>query len=89
MNSFSNFLKKIITVITTETVVRDFIMNYLKQELSITIDRKVIHLKKNTIEFKISPIIKSKILPHKEKILKQINNYLKEKEIQLIIKKII
>ena len=72
-----------------ETLVRDYLLEYLKKNHNITIDRKYIQVQKNNIVLNISPIIKSKLFPHKEQVLEDLNEYLKEKEVELIIKNIL
>ena len=88
MADFSLILKKLIKNIPTETLVRDFLLEYLKKNHTITIDRKHVQVQKNNIVLNISPIIKSKLFPHREQILEDLNSYLKEKEVRLIIKRI-
>jgi hypothetical protein len=88
MISFSDLLKNISTVVPLETQVRDFLLDYLKQNCSIIIDRKLIQVKKNIIELKVPPIIKAKFNPYYDDCLEKINKHLKEKEIKIVIKKI-
>jgi hypothetical protein len=54
----------------------------------MVIKRTDIHVQKNTIKLVVSPIIKTKLLPHKEKILNDLNDYLKEKDAKMVIKNI-
>lgn len=89
MISFSDLLKNISTAVPLETQVRDFLLEYLKQNCNIIMNRKLIHVKKNTIELKVSPTIKAKINPYHEDCLEKINLHLQEKGIQTKINKIV
>jgi Ni,Fe-hydrogenase maturation factor len=89
MISFSDLLKNVSTAVPLETQVRDFLLNYLKENCNIILERKLIQVKKNTIELKISPTIKAKINPYYEDCLEKINNHLQEKEIKIRINKIV
>lgn len=71
-----------------ETLVRDYLLEYLKKNHNITIDRKCIQIQKTNLILSVSPIIKSKLFPHKEQILGDLNKYLKENKVQMVIKKI-
>lgn len=86
MKSFSDLLLIISKKIPTETIVRDFLLEYLKKNHTITIDRKCIQVQKNKIVLNVSPIIKSRLTPYKQQVLNELNNYLKEKEIQTSFK---
>jgi hypothetical protein len=88
MKSFLELLPTIARGIPTETRVRDFIMKYLQEICTISIDRKEIILSKNTIQLNISPIIRAKFAPHNELCLKELNKHLKENGVKLIIKRI-
>jgi len=88
MISFSELLQKVTIAIPTETNVRNFLVEYLKENCNITIDRKQIHLKKNTVELKIPPTAKAKFNPHCDECLEKLNEHLKEKGLQIVIKKI-
>jgi hypothetical protein len=89
MTDFSLLFQKLLKNIPTETLIRDFLLKYLKNNFNIIINRKHIQVQKNNIIFNISPIIKSKLFPYSEQILEDLNNYLKENNIQMIIKNII
>lgn len=89
MADFSLLLQKLMKNVPIETLVRDYLLEYLKKNHNITIDRKYIQVQKNNIVLNISPIIKSKLFPHKEQVLEDLNEYLKEKEVELIIKNIL
>jgi hypothetical protein len=88
MNNIA-FKLPIFANIPPETVVRDFLLQYLEKNHNVVLERKCIILKKNTLSFTISPIIKSKLLFHHEQIILETNTYLQEKNIQLTIKQII
>lgn len=88
MADFSLLLQKLIKNVPPETVVRDFLIEYLKKNYNITIDRKCIQIQKTNLCLSVSPIIKSKLFPHKEQILGDLNAYLKEKDVKLYIKNI-
>jgi hypothetical protein len=89
MISFSDLLKNISAVVPLETQVRDFLLNYLKENCNIVIDRKLIQVKKNTIKLKVPPIIKAKFNPYYNDCLEKINIHLQEKGIQIKINKIV
>lgn len=89
MKSFLDLLPNITKKLPTETAVRDFVMQYLKETCDIEIDRKCIHLGTNKIELRVSPIIKAKFKAHCADCLEKLNEYLKEKGIQVTIKRII
>ncbi len=89
MKSFSDLLSIISKKIPTETIVRDFLIQYLKEKHNIQIDRKNIHLSNNTIQLRVSPIIKAKLNPYKATLLEDLNIYLQEKEIKDVIKNIV
>lgn len=74
--------------VPTETIVRDFLVEYLKRVCGITIDRNCINLKNTTVELRVSPIIHAKFNPHRELCIEKLNEYLKEKEVKLVIKRI-
>jgi hypothetical protein len=85
---FSPLLQSLLKNIPTETVIRDFLIEYLQKNHTMVIKRTDIHVQKNTIKLVVSPIIKTKLLPHKEKILNDLNDYLKEKDAKMVIKNI-
>lgn len=89
MADFSLLFQKFLKNIPTETLIRDFLLEYLKKNHNIIIDRKYIQVQKNNIILNISPIIKSKLFPYREQILVDLNIYLKEKEVKLVIKNIL
>jgi hypothetical protein len=89
MKSFSDLLLIISKKIPTETIVRDFLIQYLKEKHDIQIDRKNIHLSKNTVQLRVSPIIKAKLNPYKTTLIEDLNIYLQEKEIKDVIKNIL
>ena len=88
MADFSLLFQKFLKNIPTETLIRDFLIEYLNKNYTITIDRKYIQVQKNNIMLNISPIIKSKLFPYREQILEDLNSYLKEKEVKLVVKNI-
>jgi hypothetical protein len=85
---FSPLLQSLLKNIPTETIIRDFLTQYLQENYTMVIKRTDIHVQKNTIKLVISPIIKTKLLPHKEKILNDLNCYLEEKEVKLVVENI-
>ena len=89
MADFSLLFQKLLKAVPIETIVRDFLMEYLKNNHSIDLDRKNIQIQKSTVILTISPIIKAKLQPYKLILLEDLNNYLKEKGIQTTIKSII
>lgn len=74
--------------VPVETLVRDFLLEYLKKNHNITIDRKCIQIQKTNLVLSVSPIIKSKLFPHKEQVLEDLNKYLKENNVKVVIKNI-
>ncbi len=88
MADFSLLLQKLIKNVPLETVVRDFLIEYLKKNYNITIDRKCIQIQKTNLCLSVSPIIKSKLFPHKEQVLEDLNKYLKENNVKVVIKNI-
>lgn len=89
MKSFADLFKNVLKNIPTETLIRDFVLENLKEKYNVEIDRKTIQLQKNAIILNVPPIIKSKIFSHKEKIIEDLNEYLQEKEVKLSIKNVI
>lgn len=89
MKSFSELLSIVSKKIPIETIIRDFMINFLKETCAISIDRKEIILSKNTIQLNISPIIRAKFAPYNELCLEELNKHLKENGIKLVIKRII
>lgn len=81
MADFSLLFQKFLKSVPLETVVRDFLLEYLKNNYSIELERNVIQIQKSNIILSISPIIKSKLQPYKSIIINDLNNHLKEKEI--------
>lgn len=88
MADFSLLFQKFLKAVPIETVVRDFLMEYLKNNHSIDLHRNVIQIQKNNIILNISPIIKTKLNPHKSAIMEDLNTYLKEKGINKTFKSI-
>ncbi len=88
MKSFSELLSIVSKKIPTETIIRDFMINFLKETCEIEIDRKHIILSKNMIQLQISPIIRSKFVPYQDICLSELNKYLKEQGVKLVIKRI-
>ncbi len=90
MKAFSSSIfQKLMIKIPIETIVRDFVLEYFSQKHGIVIDRKQIHLRKDIIEIRISPIIKSKLNPHTRDCIEKLNEFLLEKGLQLTIKKVL
>lgn len=88
MADFSLLFQKLLKAVPIETIVRDFLMEYLKNNHSIDLHRNVIQIQKNNIILNISPIIKTKLNPHKSAIIEDLNTYLKEKGINKTFKSI-
>ena len=88
MADFSLLFQKLLKAVPIETVVRDFLVEYLKKNHLIDLDRKIIILQKNNIILNISPIIKTKLNPYKSIIMEDLNTYLKEKGINKTFKSI-
>jgi len=88
MADFSLLFQKFLKAVPIETVVRDFLMEYLKNNHSIDLHRNVIQIQKNNIILNISPIIKTKLNPHKSIIVEDLNAYLKKKGINKTFKSI-
>ena len=88
MADFSLLFQKFLKAVPIETVVRDFLLEYLKNNYSVELDRNVIQIQKNNIILNISPIIKTKLNPYKSTIVEYLNNYLKEKGINKTFKSI-
>lgn len=89
MADFSLLFQKLLKSIPIETIVRDFLLEYLKNNHNINLDRDVIQIQKNNIILNISPIIKTKLQPFKSIIINDLNNHLKEKEINRTFKSIL
>ncbi len=89
MADFSLLFQKFLKSVPLETVVRDFLLEYLKNNYSIELERNVIQIQKSNIILSISPIIKSKLQPYNSIILEDINTYLKKKRIKKTIQSII
>ena len=88
MADFSLLFQKLLKAVPIETIVRDFLLEYFKKHHSIDLDRNVIIIQKNNIVLNISPIIKTKLNPHKSIIMEDLNTYLKEKGINKTFKSI-
>lgn len=88
MADFSLLFQKLLKAVPIETVVRDFLVEYLKKNHLIDLDRNIIILQKNNIILNISPIIKTKLNPYKSNIMEDLNTYLKEKGINKTFKSI-
>ncbi len=88
MADFSLLFQKFLKAVPIETVVRDFLLEYLKNNYSVELDRNVIQIQKNNIILNISPIIKTKLNPYKTTLIEDLNIYLQEKEIKDVIKNI-
>ena len=88
MKSFLEISGMFAKKIPTETIIRDFMINFLKETCEIEIDRKYIILSKNMIQLQISPIIRSKFVPYQDICLSELNKYLKEQGVKLVIKRI-
>lgn len=88
MADFSLLFQKFLKAVPLETVIRDFLVEYLSKNHSIDLERNVIQIQKNNIFLNISPIIKAKLQPYKSVILEDINTYLQEKGIKTTIKSI-
>ena len=89
MADFSLLFQKFLKAVPIETIVRDFLLEYLKNNYAIELDRNVIQLQKNNIILNISPIIKTKLNPYILIIIEDLNLYLKEKGINKTFKSII
>lgn len=89
MDFSSSIFQKLSQKIPTETIVRDFLMEYLDKQHKIVLERKQIVINKNILNFKVSTIVKTKLQPLQKKILEDVNEFLKERGIQISIKKII
>lgn len=84
----SRFLENLLQKLPPETIIRDYIVQFL-QEKGVHIDRKSIQVQKNNLIFlDISPITKSRIIPYFPELLTGINTTLQEKFVGLVIKKI-
>ena len=88
MKSFLEISGMFAKKIPTETIIRDFMINFLKETCEIEIDRKYIILSKNMIQLQISPIIRSKFVPYQDICLSELNKHLKEQGVKLVIKRI-
>lgn len=88
MADFSLLFQKLLKAVPIETVVRDFLVEYLKKNHLIDLNRNIIIIQKNNIILNISPIIKTKLNPYKSTIIEDLNTYLKEKGINKIFKSI-
>ena len=85
---FSHIFQKLLKHIPLETLIRDFLLEYLKKNHNMNIDRKCIQIQKTNLILSVSPIIKSKLFPHKEQILEDLNKYLRENKVKVVIKNI-
>lgn len=88
MKSFSELLSIVSKKIPTETVIRDFMIRFLKETCEIEIDRKYIILSKNMIQLQVSPIIRAKFVSYQDICLSELNKHLKEQGVKLVIKRI-
>jgi hypothetical protein len=88
MDFSSSLFQKISQKIPTETIVRDFLLEYLQNMFSIELDRKQIMVSKNTLEFKVPTVLKTKLKPLHATILENLNEYLKEKRVPVVMKRI-
>ena len=88
MADFSLLFQKFLKAVPIETIVRDFLLEYFKNNYLIDLDRNVIQIQKNNIILNISPIIKTKLNPYKSIIVEDLNAYLKKKGINKTFKSI-
>lgn len=86
MKSFLDISGMFAKKIPTETLIRDFVCDFFKKNQNITLDRKDIHVQKNSIDLRISPIIRAKLAPYTAECVEQLNLHLKEKKSNLTIK---
>lgn len=85
----SSRLQQLLQHTPPETQVRDFLMNYLENQHNIVLQRNMIEFHTTTIRFICSPIIKSQLKNHYSEIQEIVNNFLQEKNISRVVKKII
>ncbi len=85
---FSFQIQSLLQNLPPETVIRNFLVQYFKEKMKIEIDRNTIQVNKNSVSLVISPVIRAKFIQLQENCKQELNEYLQEKEISVIIKTI-
>lgn len=72
MFNIDDFLNKFKNLTPPDNEVREKVIEIIKNEINITIDKKNISIRNNSIFIKTKPIIKNELFINKEKLLHEL-----------------
>jgi pyruvate/2-oxoglutarate/acetoin dehydrogenase E1 component len=75
-NHITNFLNKFKKIVSQKEELKEVIIKVIKEEVSFQLEKELIKIKGSSIYIESSPILRSEILIHKNKILEKIKNIL-------------
>lgn len=81
MEQIALYLKKFTNIIPRERLVREGVVDILKEYSETSIPLENIHMRGNTIFITASPILKNILFMHKKDVLKKLQNRLEKSSI--------